>query len=326
MSIDRKQIKQIIIMLNLLNKDKPALAIDKSHIKTYEKGLLFINQTLWKINLICQNSSLTKSDKIQLLQMLPNPNGQSFINRRLAKWLYRHSDNLVVMYQIPRKKLKGGGNKINILEIIVSPLKVVEDKLGPIVTIPLEITTMLVASMSTVCQLISSTVEMLPFPPPFGWVPEIVGDLMLGIHVFSNGFNIFLNISRANWDIAIQSAMGMFPQFLEMSNGLTLQLISVNKFLVMLNQASDILVSGSGEILPMLQPIIQNPISFLNPIRLKKYVCKIMKTLIKHHQLTNQNMANRINQAGPKGPVGPVKSVQTSPGQSSQSSHSSRTE
>ena len=33
MSLDKKQIKQIIIMLNLLNKNRPALAIDKKHIK-----------------------------------------------------------------------------------------------------------------------------------------------------------------------------------------------------------------------------------------------------------------------------------------------------
>ena len=285
MSLDIDKLRQIILTLNLLNKDKEALPIDPENIQKYHQGLEFISVTLYKIILIYKNKKLSKREKISLIQKIPDPDNKPFINKRLAEWIYQKAPTLRSIYEqsttdIKGCQLKGGGQKIDkIMEIVISPLKFAEDRYGLIVTVPLEITTLMVGTMGTNSQLISSTVEMLPFPPPLGWVPEIVGDLMLGIHVFSNTFNIFLNISRAHWDIVIQSAIGMFPQFLELSNGLTMQLISVNKVLVLINKASSAMVTEIDIILPILLPVINDPIPYLNPITLTKYVFQSLKTV-----------------------------------------------
>ena len=282
MSFDPEKIRQIIITLNLLNKDRRALPIDPISIKKYGDGLHFISTSLFRIITIYRDKTISKTDKINLIRKIRDPDNKPFINKRLATWIYEKTPSLRKLYKksannlsekdLSGKDLQGGSKITEIGEIIISPLKLAEDRFGTIITVPLEITTLLVGTLGTISQLISSTVEMLPFPPPLGWVPEIVGDLMLGVHVFSNGFNIFLNIGRANWDIVIQSAMGTFPQFLEISNGLTMQLIGVNRVLVMITQASSTLITETDTILPILKPIISNPLPYLNPYKLSKYV------------------------------------------------------
>ena len=277
MSFNPEKIRQIIITLNLLNKDRNSLPIDQISIKKYNDGLHFISTTLFKIITIYRDKIISKTEKINLIRKIRDPDNKIFIDKRLAKWLYEKAPYLKELYARSTERynvrdLKGGSKITEIGEIVISPLKFAEDRFGMFASVPLEITTMMVGILGTISQLISSTVEMLPFPPPFGWVPEIVGDLMLGIHVFSNAFNIFLNIGRANWDIVIQSAMGTFPQFLEISNGLTMQLIGVNRVLVMITKVSSTIVTESDTILPILMPIINDPLTYLNPIKLSKYV------------------------------------------------------
>ena len=116
-----------------------------------------------------------------------------------------------------------------------------------------------------------------PLPPPAG---EVLGILLVGVQVFSSAFNIFLNIGRANWDVVIKSAMGIFPQFSEVSNTLTVQLVSLNKFLKYLNSFSLGVINNSDIIIPILKPVVDNPLSFLNPMKLKDYTMNIMMTIV----------------------------------------------
>ena len=166
--LGKKQLRQLILTLNTLNMKKTALPIDNRHIKKYQKGLEFISITLWKIYLILSNKKFTVDQKLYLLQLLPDPNNIQFINKNLAIWIYKNSSLLLLFYN--KKTINqytptyGGANKqyniddiTEIATIVISPLKYAEDKYGTIITIPLEITTTLVMTMSSVSQLLNSS-------------------------------------------------------------------------------------------------------------------------------------------------------------------------
>jgi hypothetical protein len=123
-------------------------------------------------------------------------------------------------------------------------------------------------------------VDWLPAPPPIGWVPEVIGDATEFAHVCLNSFNLFLNIARANWPIAIQTAQGMFPQFLVTLNGMTLQLMSAKRFLRLFGEAVGFAAKSSETIVPILMPVIQNPIHFMNPINMAKYTAQQVRRLV----------------------------------------------
>lgn len=269
-------IKSIIETLNILNTDKTPLPTSSEDLEIYLSGLEFVSDTFFKILLICKTSKIDYDEKIALIMEIPDPDGDQFIDEDLAVWIYSQVPNLKLFYEKPKYTLKGGADTDDIKSIIVSPLKTAEDRLGPLATIPLEIFTMLIGTMGSISSLISSSATSLPMPPPF---PDIIGKVMLGVQVFANSFNVFLNMARANWDIVIQSSLGMFPQILVASNGLTLQLISMNKFIKTLNGFTSGMITNSNVIMPILKPIADNPISFLNPIKFNIYLFTALKKL-----------------------------------------------
>lgn len=277
-------IKSIIETLNILNTDKTPLPTSSEDLEIYLLGLEFVSDTFFKILLICKTSKIDYDEKIALIMEIPDPDGDQFIDEDLAVWIYSQVPNLKLFYKKPRYTLKGGAETADIKSIIVSPLKTAEDSLGPLATIPLEIFTMLIGTMGSISSLIGSSATSLPMPPPF---PDLIGKAMLGVQVFSNSFNVFLNIARANWDVVVQSAMGIFPQILVASNGLTLQLNNMNKFINTLNGLTSGMITNSNVIMPLLKPIADNPISFLNPIKFNVYLFSALKKL-KDEILTKQ--------------------------------------
>lgn len=299
MSINTKQIKNIILVLNLLNKDKPKLEVDRKSLKKYSNGLIFINETLWKISLIFRNQYLKKIEKIELLQLLPDPNGKRFINKKLAKWIYYKRSKLNKLYEIlPINSLTGGSlttTRDKIFKIVITPLQLVEDNIGLGATVPLEWITLIVSNISTTCMLISSTMEILPLPTPIGWVPDTIGDILLGIHALTSLFIIFLSVSRAKWDLAIQSALGLFPQFLESMNGLTKQLTLLNNFINVLSDTSLLLISESKDIIHMIKPMMKNPLYFLNPIVFKSYVFHSIEILAKTRKIDKKALQAKLD-------------------------------
>ena len=277
-------IKSIIDTLNFLNTDKTPLPTSYEDLEIYLLGLEFISDTFFKILLICKTSKIDYDDKIALIMEIPDPDGDQFIDEDLAIWIYSQVPNLKLFYEKPKYTLKGGAETSDIKSIIGSPLKTAEESLGPLATIPLEIFTMLIGTMGSISSLIGSSASSLPMPPP---LPDLIGKTMLGVQVFSNSFNVFLNIARANWDMVVQSAMGIFPQILVATNGLSQQLKNMDKLINTFNGLTSGMITNSNLIMPMLKPIADNPISFLNPIKFNVYLYTALKKL-KDEILTKQ--------------------------------------
>ena len=74
--------------------------------------------------------------------------------------------------------------------------------------------------------------KMLPF---IHWVLFITKVRFCTISWIILFFKMFFNIARGSWSIVIQAMIGMFPQLLELINGITMQLIVLNRFLKMTN-------------------------------------------------------------------------------------------
>ena len=267
-------LKGFIISLNhFYNKVDPTippLSYRKSDLLKYYRGLQFSNFILWKIYII-NGTNYTPREKVILISKIPDPNGYRFISIKLAYYLYKKSYKLKRLFR--NSNMYGGCNisNIPIKKLIFSPLQLAEEKLGSFVSVPLEITSGLVGAFGTISQLMASTVSMLPPFPGFSTGTSAISSVLEVVHVASNSFNIFLNIGRSDWDMVIQSAIGMFPQFLEAINGMSMTLTSLNKFMEMFDNMLGILNNKSDIIIPMILPIITNPLRFANPFYLKTY-------------------------------------------------------
>lgn len=103
------------------------------------------------------------------------------------------------------------------------PLKYWEDRLGFVLSIPLEFITGLLSFCGSTLQIIGSVMAIIPGNPSAGLF--IIGAAIVFL------INIFLNLARANWPIVVHSLLGMFPFILEAINGFAMfALIQKNKF------------------------------------------------------------------------------------------------
>jgi len=175
-----------------------------------------------------------------------------------------------------KKRIRDIQNKVThnkLLNFIISPLSTLEYKYGTIVSISLDIVTFIITMLGTITQLIGSTLTMVPPYPGLSALMELFSEGLEFIHVLCNNFLIFFSISRGNWDLAVKSAIGMFPQLLELINGMGMTLNTVNGFMRNIDNTLRFVNEKSDQIIPILQPIAKHPIKFLNPM----YMYKILK-------------------------------------------------
>ena len=285
------KLKQIVDNLNNIQLQqsnttpKRLIPDDPKSLQNLRSGIAFVFLTLWKIHSIISYKDLSPDEKIQLISSLPDPDGNKFISIRTATRIYKKSQLLSQIfrdYPLPQtqSQIGAGRGKFHPLTWIFFPLKAMEKTFGHLVEVPLEITSAVISALSTILQLVSSTVDWLPAPPPIGWVPEVIGDATEFAHVCLNSFNLFLNIARANWPITIQIAQGMFPQFLVTLNGMTLQLMSAKRFLRLFGEAVGFVAKSSETIVPILMPVLRNPIHYMNPINMAKYTAQQVRRLV----------------------------------------------
>ena len=303
-----RQLKFFIQVLNDFHTSKYntdfKLNTNSESLQKYYNGLLFLIHTLWKIYLISNLQHITNLQKVQLITYIPDPTGNRFINLKLAAYLLSQSKKLCELFN--RKQIGGNinlnQNEINringmyilnnfdkITTFLISPISVLEDNLGSVISVPLEICTMYLTIIGTFTQLLSSTLEMLPPMPGVSAGIATIADILQIVHIFTNSFNMFLNIGRGNWDIVIRNGIGMFPQFLEIINSTTMTLNSINKFLDIFNNSVTFLNKQNRIIVPMILPIIKNPLSFMNPFYMKRYIEYQVKNYITN---VNQNTFN----------------------------------
>ena len=103
------------------------------------------------------------------------------------------------------------------------PLKFWEDRLGFVLSIPLEFITGLLSFIASTLQIIGSVMAIIPGNPSAGLF--IIGAAIVFL------VNIVLNLLRANWPVVVHSLLGMFPFILEAINGFSLfAIIQKNKF------------------------------------------------------------------------------------------------
>jgi hypothetical protein len=103
------------------------------------------------------------------------------------------------------------------------PLKFWEDRLGFVLSIPLEFITGLLSFVASTLQIIGSVMAIIPGNPSAGLF--IIGAAIVFL------VNIVLNLLRANWPVVVHSLLGMFPFILEAVNGFSLfVIIQKNKF------------------------------------------------------------------------------------------------
>lgn len=279
-----------IRMKNFSTPPKYVIPDDDQSLRNLRSGIFFIFLTLWKIHAIISQQGISRAEKINLISRLPDPTGKRFITLRTATRIYNRSELLTKIFKgksLPdtgstyRVYQQGGGRgKFHPLMWIFAPLRAMEKTFGHVIEVPLEITSAVLSALGTLMQIISSTVDWLPAPPPLGWVPEVIGDVTEFLHVCMNAFNLFINILRANWPIAIQLAQGMFPQFLIALNGITLQLLSAKRFLRLFGEAIGFAARSSEVIVPIVTPVLRNPIHFMNPINLAKYTSKQVRRIL----------------------------------------------
>ncbi len=258
---------------------------DRTSVKKIYQGLTFAFLTIWKIYLIVSNPNLSRDDQIQYLMMLPDPDGNRFITPQHARHLSNLTHQLRQFFQTdfnqyPALLSQQGGSSSPpkqrsktdlILGLMFTPLKILEERFGPIIAIPLEMVTGFLTVLGMFSQILSSTFGMLPPIPFAATVFEALAELTEIVHVISNFFNMFLNIVRGNWYIVIQAIIGMFPQILELINGLTMQLIVVNRFVRMGNQMAGVAYGPAQRVIKMLTPILLKPLEYFkdssNPYR-----------------------------------------------------------
>ena len=280
----------------------------KSVGKLYD-GLQFSFVTLWKIHLIRGSSLWKRRKKIKYLQSLPDPNGVPFLSQRSANRIYRKTKDLGNIFQTNKTKMRVYRNLIKnnyqlngklarqsagaaedtccqnpfspnmMMGMMFSPLKTIEDQFGPIIAMPMEIMTGYLSMLGMFSQILSSTLGLLPPVPGIVEVTETIAEISEMVHVFTNSFNMFLNIGRANWSLVIQSFIGMFPQMLELVNGVTMQLIVFNRLLKMTDEMLGMSMGTIQMVTLMITPLFQNPLAFLQMDQLPKLAMDQMKEI-----------------------------------------------
>lgn len=273
-NIRQLEIKQYIDTINKFNKRYCNHAIKlpnkKTELNQYIKGIKFISFFLWKLYLILNLPNISKKEKINLIKQIPDPNGNTFVKNNTLKKIYNYKKTLNILFN---HYLQTGGRTKHlstkkVIEQIQSPSLTVNNDL---MEIPISLFNMTLSSMSTISQLISSSINKVILPPPMGWVPNAISNFFQGIHIFSNGFTIFTSIIHSDWDNVIQNSIGIIPQFLIISNGLSIQLISINRFLKTIIKLQQRIINGDVNIenlTNMTIGSIWNPLN--NTIRSKK--------------------------------------------------------
>lgn len=286
--VSLKKLGKIVSTLNTIKKKTSTklpvlIPTDQSTLENLRNGITFIYITLWKIFAIISDKGISQEAQVDLIINLRDPNGRKFISERGAMRIYRRSRQIIEIFKDAKPPaVQDGGGKITTRTWIFTPLKALEQRYGHHIEVPLELTSSMLSALSTLLQLISSTVVWVTAPPPFGWIPDVVGNVTVAMHVGLNTFNLFLNIARANWPIAIQTAQGMFPHFLITLNGLTLQLMSAKRMLRIFGKGMGVATKSSETMVPILLPILQNPIHFMNPLNMAKYTSHQVKRLMKN--------------------------------------------
>lgn len=249
---------------------------DITNVEHVYRGLEFVFVSIWKIYLIVCNSNLSQDDQVRYLQMLPDPSGNQFITEQNALQLMGMSVKLQEFFSLDLSRyaqafqLGGGTDKSKkrsktdlVVGLIFTPLKILEDQFGPIIAIPLELITGFLSALGTFAQILSSTFGMFPPIPGAATVFEALAELTELVHLITSSFNMFLNITRGNWYIVIQTIIGMFPQIMELINGITMQLVVINRFVKMSNNMVGYAFYPAKTIIKMLTPVLLKPLSYL---------------------------------------------------------------
>ena len=250
-NIRQLEIKQYIDTINKFNKryynHTIKLPSKKTELNQYIKGIKFISFFLWKLYLILNLPNISKKEKIYLIKQIPDPNGNTFVKDDTLKKIYKYKKTLNILFN---NYLQTGGRTKHL-----STKKVIEQIQIPSLTvnndlmeIPISLFNMTLSSMSTISQLISSSINKVILPPPMGWVPNTISNFFQGIHILTNGFTIFTSIIHSDWDNVIQNSIGIIPQFLIISNGLSIQLISINRFLKTIIKLQQKIINGDVNI------------------------------------------------------------------------------
>lgn len=224
-----KNLRNIVIYLNSLNEIKTKIPSDKSNIKDLYRGILYVINTIIFIVKTLKRKDINLEKKTHIISRIKDKRGDKIFT-------------IIETNRLVNNFVKQTGGTIPSDNPIKHDSWIyfigdLENRIGLMATLPLEILSSFNSFASFICAMITSTLGYPPFSwPPISLVvslPKLILRISKLLILFGN---IFLNISRRRWSTVVKNGLALFPQFLIMENAASTQIIGVNRILALVNK------------------------------------------------------------------------------------------